>query len=490
VPQYLPQIGGLQGLLHLKLNSIGLEHFPGEILSLRQLTRLDLYENKLAALPPNIGDMQQLAHLDLDHNRLVELPESILRATALTALSIKDNHLTSLPQLNILPELKKLKINRNHLDLSKLPPGLNSLLVSFGAQYVPSLIEPRLYLGSYVSAQNLTMLQKLEITHILTLSKEAPPFFPTQFTYKIIMVDDLVSVDLSPYFPEAIEFISMGLQKGSVLVHCKQGVSRSASAVIAYLMAKRNKTYEQAFDWVFAARRCVNPNPSFRQQLQNFEGQLRPQADTADTEAGDGGLALDEEASPLSESSDAPAEEKQEKRDRKEKKGKKSRKEKKEKKGKQDVVEVVPALELGLVPPSPGAKPPSSPSSWSLESQLRERIAEAEQALRSSLEAEFAQLRLQMQEGLRKEEEAWRQTLLAEQAAQRARLREEEERALQRMAALEEAELQRKRATAARPVSAEGESAPLLGRGTTGQAGGQAEEAGCCSCPQSWCSVM
>lgn len=32
-------------------------------------------------------------------------------------------------------------------------------------------------------------------------------------------VDDLVSVDLSPYFPEAIEFISMGLQKGAVLVH-------------------------------------------------------------------------------------------------------------------------------------------------------------------------------------------------------------------------------------------------------------------------------
>lgn len=42
---------------------------------------------------------------------------------------------------------------------------------SFGAQHVPSEIEPGLYLGSYISAQNLTVLQALHITHILTVAR-------------------------------------------------------------------------------------------------------------------------------------------------------------------------------------------------------------------------------------------------------------------------------------------------------------------------------
>lgn len=42
---------------------------------------------------------------------------------------------------------------------------------SFGAQHVPSEIEPGLYLGAYISAQNLTVLQALRITHILTVAR-------------------------------------------------------------------------------------------------------------------------------------------------------------------------------------------------------------------------------------------------------------------------------------------------------------------------------
>lgn len=47
---------------------------------------------------------------------------------------------------------------------------------------------------------------------------------------------------------------------GRLLVHCSQGVSRSASIVIAYLMWRDGKEYEETFRRVKAVRGIANPN--------------------------------------------------------------------------------------------------------------------------------------------------------------------------------------------------------------------------------------
>lgn len=47
---------------------------------------------------------------------------------------------------------------------------------------------------------------------------------------------------------------------GRLLVHCSQGVSRSASLVIAYLMWRDGKEYEETFRRVKAVRGIANPN--------------------------------------------------------------------------------------------------------------------------------------------------------------------------------------------------------------------------------------
>ena len=39
-------------------------------------------------------------------------------------------------------------------------------------------------------------------------------------------------------------FIENGLKQGNVLVHCAAGVSRSASAIIAYLMKYKKISFE------------------------------------------------------------------------------------------------------------------------------------------------------------------------------------------------------------------------------------------------------
>lgn len=59
-----------------------------------------------------------------------------------------------------------------------------------------------------------------------------------------------------------------------VLVHCKMGVSRSASVVIAYAMKAYDWDYKKAFDYVKQKRNCIKPNTSFVNQLETYQGML------------------------------------------------------------------------------------------------------------------------------------------------------------------------------------------------------------------------
>ncbi len=55
---------------------------------------------------------------------------------------------------------------------------------------------------------------------------------------------------------------------GRVLVHCSQGVSRSVTLVIAYLMWRHGQCFEEAFAAVKAARGVANPNIGFVCQVR------------------------------------------------------------------------------------------------------------------------------------------------------------------------------------------------------------------------------
>jgi len=59
------------------------------------------------------------------------------------------------------------------------------------------------------------------------------------------------------------------------LLHCQQGISRSATLVIAYIMWKRKVTFRQALDFVTKKRPVVSPNGGFMGQLLLWESFLR-----------------------------------------------------------------------------------------------------------------------------------------------------------------------------------------------------------------------
>lgn len=72
-----------------------------------------------------------------------------------------------------------------------------------------------------------------------------------------------------------VDFISNGLHHGSVLVHCQRGVSRSATAVIMYLMKKANMTMNQSLELCQRRRSMVDPNSAFLDQLRTYEKECR-----------------------------------------------------------------------------------------------------------------------------------------------------------------------------------------------------------------------
>lgn len=71
-----------------------------------------------------------------------------------------------------------------------------------------------------------------------------------------------------------IELYVLTCVTGKVLVHCIQGVSRSATLTIAYLMLKHCMTVQTATRLV-RAQREICPNPGFMQQLCQLDETLR-----------------------------------------------------------------------------------------------------------------------------------------------------------------------------------------------------------------------
>ncbi|CAN0005701.1 unnamed protein product, partial [Phaeothamnion confervicola] len=75
-----------------------------------------------------------------------------------------------------------------------------------------------------------------------------------------------------------------GKYYGSVLVHCRQGVSRSAAIVVAYLMKARGLSLDDALAYLRRRRPVVNPHEAFLRQLRDFEVALRREREQATAE--------------------------------------------------------------------------------------------------------------------------------------------------------------------------------------------------------------
>lgn len=128
-------------------------------------------------------------------------------------------------------------------------------------------ITPTVFLGNIDGAKNRVELHRLGITNILAVGYYLNEFFPKEFKYKTIEIEDNINENIIFHFVTCIEFID---KSEKCFVHCRAGTSRSAAVVIAYIMVKYKKKYFTARKFVEDKRR-IQPNESFVQQLKNFE---------------------------------------------------------------------------------------------------------------------------------------------------------------------------------------------------------------------------
>lgn len=136
------------------------------------------------------------------------------------------------------------------------------------------LVLSRLYISSLRIAENQNILNRLHVTHVLTVCPVRPPHYEG-ITYKLVSISDSPDHRIDLKFQESFEFIRNALVNGGVvLVHCFQGVSRSASIIIGYLITYNSMNFEQAYDYLKHKRACVNPNYGFMNQLRNYAKRL------------------------------------------------------------------------------------------------------------------------------------------------------------------------------------------------------------------------
>ncbi|CAF3419955.1 unnamed protein product [Rotaria socialis] len=166
--------------------------------------------------------------------------------------------------------------NAFEMSLSSYKQYIDDEMLQILAQMDKStMILPHLYLGSEWNASNFEELKANNIGYVLNVSREIDNFFPGHFKYLNVRVHDHDDADLLKEWEKTFRFINEAkLNNQSCLVHCKMGISRSASTVLAYLMKENNHSLVDALEHVKQRRSCVNPNGGFRNQLLIYEGIL------------------------------------------------------------------------------------------------------------------------------------------------------------------------------------------------------------------------
>ena len=175
-------------------------------------------------------------------------------------------------------------------------------LFSFGHTIIEADFEQSrgiLYLGPQECAGE-SMLEKLKNKNIQAIVNCTKHFAchhekTGDIAYCVVGVNDEMHASIDMYFDGASAFIEASLAAGkNVLVHCRQGISRSSTIVIAYLMQYYHMTRDEAYLFAKNKRPAVNPNLGFWTQLGTYESKLKSKVDQAGESRKSNGLPIDE----------------------------------------------------------------------------------------------------------------------------------------------------------------------------------------------------
>lgn len=129
-----------------------------------------------------------------------------------------------------------------------------------------------LYLGNIHTAHDYKFLHLNNIKYVLSLTNNYVQIDKKKIKHIQFHITDTPFEDIITLFGLCHAFIRDGLNRGyGVLVHCNQGVSRSASIVISLLMSLQQKSFNEAYIYIKRRRSVINPNFGFQAQLKLYE---------------------------------------------------------------------------------------------------------------------------------------------------------------------------------------------------------------------------
>ena len=148
-------------------------------------------------------------------------------------------------------------------------------------------IQPGLFLGDLHAARDVRFIAEKKITHVLSVMADCPELnLPDFVEHKIISSVDSMDDPLLDHFAEAWRFIHNALEdlppigapkdyvSGKILVHCREGISRSVTVLAAFLMKEERLHSLDAIKHIKRFRPQVDPNHGFLEQLHVW-GQCR-----------------------------------------------------------------------------------------------------------------------------------------------------------------------------------------------------------------------
>jgi len=147
---------------------------------------------------------------------------------------------------------------------------------------LPSRILPYMYLGNLGHANNPELLHALGITRVLSVGESLS--WPVDITQELnwpsdnfLMIDQVQDNGVDPLWAEferCLKFIEDGRRDGgATLVHCRVGVSRSATICIAEVMNELGLNFPRAYCFVRARRLnvIIQPHLRFTYELLKWE---------------------------------------------------------------------------------------------------------------------------------------------------------------------------------------------------------------------------
>lgn len=153
--------------------------------------------------------------------------------------------------------------------LSYSQPIMNNI---YGNYFEIDEVYPNIFIGNFSSACQPDKLQNLGVTHIVTVLSGVGEMYPDKFKYLTIDICDRNYSDIKQYFENSNCFIDNAINNGGkVFVHCKSGISRSATIVLAYLIKVKKMPLNLALNSIKSKRKIINPNDGFIAQLKLYE---------------------------------------------------------------------------------------------------------------------------------------------------------------------------------------------------------------------------